>query len=85
VRRVIGMILLVLGILLTVGSGLCTSIGVITMIGDGSGGEMSGGGMIGLVIFVGSWFFVPGALMWWGGLKLRRGRKPPDATEDSNG
>jgi hypothetical protein len=66
----------VLGILLTVGSGLCTGIGVITMAGDG---------MTGLVIFVGSWFFVPGALMLWGGLKLRRGQKPPDATEGSNG
>jgi hypothetical protein len=41
--------------------------------------------MIGLVIFVGSWFFVPGVLMWWGGLKLRRGRKSPDTTEGSNG
>lgn len=84
-RRVIGMILLVLGILLTVSSGLCTSIGVISMIGDGSGGEMSGGGMIGLVIFVGSWFFVPGALMWWGGLRLRRGPRPLQSTEESNG
>jgi len=80
VRRVIGMILLLFGVLLTVSSGLCTGIGVITMAGNGSGGQMSGGGMIGLVIFVGSWFFVPGALMWWGGLRLRRGPRPPEAS-----
>ena len=85
VRRVVGIILLALGIPLTVGSGLCTGIGMITMVGDGSGGEMSGGAMIGLMIFVGSLFFIPGALMWWGGVRLGRDRKLPDVTEDSNG
>lgn len=68
-RRVIGIIIMVIGIGMTVVSGLCTSA---FMIGDMTG---NGGGEIdlsGVEFIVGGPFILIGALMWWGGARLKR-------------
>lgn len=76
-RRVIGGILLVFGILLTVGAGLCTGVGTISMLADGnSGPELSGDGLWMIPLIFGGPFIVVGGLLWWGG-KALRGKQPP--------
>lgn len=73
-RRVFGIILMLLGIAMTVISGLCTGAFMVGDIVDGGGG---GGGDInlsGIEFIVGGPFILVGALMWWGGARLKRPR-----------
>lgn len=78
-RRVIGMILILIGATLLLLSGTCTA-GVLVMSSDAGVGEMIASGALATVLMVGGPFILLGMLMWWGGLRLRRGR-----TEDSQG
>jgi hypothetical protein len=76
-RRIFGIIVMLLGIGMTVVSGLCTTA---FMVGDMTG---SGGGEInlsGIEFIIGGPFILIGALMWWGGARLKRPRPspPPD-------
>lgn len=71
-RRIIGMILLTLGVLLTIGSGACTGLFLIGFaLDDGGSPEFSGGGLLLAPLVIGGPFILIGALMWWGGAKLR--------------
>ena len=68
-RRIIGIIIMLIGIGMTVVSGLCTTA---FMIGDMTG---NGGGEIdlsGVEFIIGGPFILIGALMWWGGARLKR-------------
>jgi hypothetical protein len=78
-RRIFGIIIMLFGIAMTVISGLCTTIFMVNDLTSGSGG----GGDInlsGIEFIVGGPFIVVGALMWWGGARLKRPR--PNAKQD---
>ena len=78
-RRVFGIILLVLGVGMTLVSGLCTAgmtIADLTSSGGGGGGEIN---LTGVQFIVGGPFILIGALMWWGGHRLAKAKKPIDA------
>jgi hypothetical protein len=78
-RRVFGVILLVLGIGMTLVSGLCTAgmtIADLTSSGGGGGGEIN---LSGVQFIVGGPFILIGALMWWGGHRLAKAKKRMDA------
>jgi hypothetical protein len=81
-RRVFGIILLVLGILLTGFSGLCTVGMTIADLSDGShgGGDVN---LSGIQYIFGGPFIVIGALMWWGGWALSRKKRPPEGPKDA--
>ena len=73
-RRVFGIILMLLGIAMTVISGLCTGA---FMVGDIVDGGRGGGGDVnlsGIEFIIGGPFILVGALMWWGGARLKRPR-----------
>lgn len=75
-RTVIGTIVLVLGMLLTGGSGLCTGLFSIMMaIEGGSGPELSGDGMFIIPWIYGGPFILFGALLWWIGALVRGKRR----------
>jgi hypothetical protein len=77
-RRVFGVILLVLGVGMTLVSGLCTAgmtIADLTSSGGGGGGEID---LSGVQFIVGGPFILIGALMWWGGHRLAKPRKRMD-------
>jgi hypothetical protein len=81
-RRVFGIILLVLGISMTLVSGLCTAgmtIADLTSSGGG-GGEIN---LSGIQFIVGGPFIVIGALMWWGGHRLSKPKKRMDSNPAS--
>ncbi len=70
-RRVFGLLLLIIGVGMTLVSGLCTAA---FTVGDmfssgGGGGEID---LTGVQFFVGGPFIVVGALLWWGGHRLLR-------------
>jgi hypothetical protein len=74
--RVFGIILLVVGILLTGFSGLCTvgiTIADLSQPGHG-GGDIN---LSGIQFIVGGPFILIGALMCWGGWAMSRKKKPP--------
>ena len=76
-RLVIGTILLAFGILLTVGSGLCTGVLTVAFFFDSGGGpELSGEDLWMLPLMFGGPFVIVGALMWWGGAALRGKQRP---------
>ncbi|HYV90015.1 MAG TPA: hypothetical protein VFA91_15675 [Candidatus Polarisedimenticolia bacterium] len=72
-KRVIGIIIMLLGIALTVGSGLCTTVFMVNDMTSSGGGEIN---LSGVEFIVGGPFILIGALMWWGGARLKR-RPPP--------
>lgn len=78
-RRVFGIILMLIGIAMTVISGLCTTA---FMVGDMTGSSGGGGdiNLSGIEFIIGGPFILIGALMWWGGARLKRPRPspPPD-------
>jgi len=84
-RRGCGLTIMILGIIMTVLSGLCTA-GMT--IGDLSGGGGGGGGDInlsGIQFIVGGPFILIGALMWWGGHALSRAKPPPGPPAGGSG
>jgi len=72
-KRVIGIIIMALGIALTVGSGLCTTVFMVNDMTSSGGGEIN---LSGVEFIIGGPFILIGALMWWGGARLKR-RPPP--------
>jgi hypothetical protein len=72
-RRVFGIIVMLLGIAMTAISGLCTTV---FMVGDMTGGNRGGGdiNLSGIEFIVGGPFILVGALLWWGGARLKRPR-----------
>jgi len=64
---------MLLGIALTVGSGLCTTVFMVNDMTSSGGGEIN---LSGVEFIVGGPFILVGALMWWGGARLKR-RPPP--------
>ncbi len=72
-KRVIGIIVMVLGIALTAASGLCTTVFMVDDMTSSGGGEIN---LSGVEFIVGGPFILIGALMWWGGARLKR-RPPP--------
>ena len=73
-RRVIGIIIMLFGIGMTVVSGLCTTAFMIgDLTGNTSGGELN---LSGVEFIVGGPFILVGALMWWGGARLKRPAAP---------
>ena len=77
-RRIIGIIIMLLGIGMTVVSGLCTTAFMIgDLTGNTSGGELD---LSGVEFIVGGPFILVGALMWWGGARLKR----PPVRHDPN-
>jgi hypothetical protein len=72
-RRGCGLTIMILGIVLTAFSGLCTAgmtIGDMTS-GGGGGGELN---LSGVQYVVGGPFILIGALMWWGGWALSKAK-----------
>ena len=70
IRRVIGIIIMLLGIGMTVVSGLCTTAFMIgDLTGNTGGGELN---LSGVEFIVGGPFILVGAVMWWGGARLKR-------------
>jgi len=84
-RVVIGWLLLIPGMLLTGGSGLCTGLFTIMIaINGGSGPELSGDGMFLIPLIYGGPVILFGALLWWIGVLVRGRRRRaalPSATE----
>ena len=76
-RRVIGIIIMVIGIAMTVISGLCTAgFMVDDFSSGGGGGEIN---LSGIEFVIGGPFILIGGLMWWGGARLKRlPPSPPD-------
>jgi hypothetical protein len=73
-RRTFGLIIMLLGIAMTVTAGLCTTaffVGDMTSSGGG-GGDIN---LSGIEFIVGGPFILVGALMWWGGARLKRPRQ----------
>jgi len=69
-RRVIGVILAVAGILLLVGSGLCTAVFAVSSLSSGPEG-----GLLVVALIIGVPAMAVGGLIWWlGSLLLRRRR-----------
>ena len=76
-KRGCGLTIMILGIILTAFSGLCTAgmtIGDMTS-GGGGGGDLN---LSGVQYVVGGPFILIGALMWWGGARLKRLPQFPD-------
>jgi hypothetical protein len=70
-----GIAIMVLGIILTAFSGICTvgmTIGDLSS-GGGGGGDLN---LSGVQYVVGGPFILIGALMWWGGWALSRAKRP---------
>ena len=83
-RRGCGLTIMILGIVMTVLSGLCTAgmtIGDLSS-GGGGGGDLN---LSGIQFIVGGPFILIGALMWWGGHALSRVKPPPGPTAGSTG
>ena len=80
-RRGCGLTIMILGIIMTVLSGLCTAGMTI--------GDLSGGGgdinLSGIQFIVGGPFILIGALMWWGGHALSRVKPPPGPPAGGSG
>ena len=71
-RKVFGVILLIVGVGMTLVSGLCTAaftVGDMFSSSGGGGGDIN---LTGIQFFVGGPFIVVGALLWWGGHRLLR-------------
>ena len=69
---------MLLGIAMTVISGLCTTVFMVNDLTSSGGG----GGNInlsGIEFIIGGPFILVGALMWWGGARLKRPRPSPPA------
>ena len=80
--RTFGLIVMGLGIALTVGAGLCTTAMFVgDMTSGGGGGDID---LSGIEFFVGGPFILVGALMWWGGNRMRKPKakagSPPSNT-----
>lgn len=60
---------MLIGIGMTVVSGLCTTAFMIGDITGNSGGEIN---LSGIEFVIGGPFILVGALMWWGGARLKR-------------
>jgi hypothetical protein len=76
-RLVIGTLLLVIGMVLTGGAGLCTGVLSLVFLFDSGGGpELSGDDLWMLPLIFGGPFVIVGALMWWGGAAIRGKRRP---------
>jgi hypothetical protein len=84
-RLVIGTLLLVFGMVLTGGAGLCTGVlSLVFLFDGGSGPELSGDGMFIIPLIYGGPFILIGALLWWIGVVVRGKRRqaaPPPGTE----
>ena len=74
-RRGCGLTIMILGILLTSVSGLCTAGMTISDLSSGGGGGDVN--LSGIQYIVGGPFILVGALMWWGGHALSRVKPPP--------
>ncbi len=68
---------MLIGIAMTVVSGLCTAGFMIDDLstGGGGGGEIN---LSGIEFVIGGPFILIGALMWWGGARLKRVPSTPD-------
>jgi hypothetical protein len=75
-RRIFGIIVMLLGIAMTVISGLCTTVFMVNDMttSSGGGGDIN---LSGIEFIVGGPFILVGALMWWGGARLKRPRPNP--------
>ncbi|SRR5579885_1972262 len=82
-RRGCGLTIMILGIALTVLSGLCTGAMTIADLSDGGrgGGDVN---LSGIQYIVGGPFILIGGLMWWGGWALSR-KKPMAADPPRQG
>ncbi len=77
-RRIFGIIVMLLGIAMTVISGLCTTVFMVNDMtsSGGGGGDIN---LSGIEFIIGGPFILVGALLWWGGARLKRPRPiPPD-------
>jgi len=75
-KRGCGLTIMILGIILTAFSGLCTAgmtVGDLTS-GGGGGGDLN---LSGVQYVVGGPFILIGALMWWGGWALSKAKPSP--------
>ena len=75
-KRGCGLTIMILGIILTAFSGLCTAgmtVGDLTS-GGGGGGDLN---LSGVQYVVGGPFILIGALMWWGGWALSKAKPRP--------
>jgi hypothetical protein len=75
-KRGCGLTIMILGIMLTAFSGLCTAGMTISDIssGGGGGGDLN---LSGVQYVVGGPFILIGALMWWGGRALSKAKPNP--------
>ena len=75
-KRGCGLTIMILGIILTAFSGLCTAGMTISDIssGGGGGGDVN---LSGVQYVVGGPFILIGALMWWGGWALSKAKPTP--------
>jgi len=80
-RRATGIVLLVLGIVLLLMSGTCT-IGMLVISSEQGVLELIQSGALGIVLGVGGPFILLGALMLWGGARLRRSPAPAGRKHD---
>jgi hypothetical protein len=79
-RRIFGIIVMLLGIGMTVVSGLCTTVFMLNdMTSSGGGGDID---LSGIEFIIGGPFILVGALLWWGGARLKRPRPGPKAFGD---
>lgn len=60
---------MLIGIGMTVVSGLCTTAFMIGDLSGGGGGEIN---LSGIEFIIGGPFILVGVLMWWGGARLKR-------------
>lgn len=84
-RQIVAILLLVLGAVLTILSGACTGLFFVGFLIDSSTGpELSGADLWMAPLVVGGPFILVGALMWWGGAKLRRNSasSPPESPKN---
>jgi hypothetical protein len=80
-RRGCGLTIMILGILVTAASGLCTAAMTVDQMGSHGGGEIN---LDGIQYIIGGPVILVGALMWWGGWAMSR-KKQPEPPQDPDG
>ena len=79
-KRGCGLTIMIIGIIVTAFSGICTAgmtIGDMTGGGGGGGGDLN---LSGIQFVVGGPFILIGALLWWGGWALSKAKPSGSAT-----